>query len=174
MKRLIALAVLCLLPGCSSPEIEDYAGETPTLDIREYMNGQLTAKGIIKDYTGQVTSSFVVDIDASWDGDVGTLDERFLFNDGTTDRRVWTIAFDDHHYFTGKADDVVGEAYGAQFGNSLNMHYVLRAERGDGTIDLHMDDWMHLVDKDTLINHTIMRKFGVKVGEVIISFEKHE
>ncbi len=172
MKRLFALTLLYLLPACSSPQIEDYAGETPTLDIRSYMNGQLTAKGIIKDFTGEVTSSFVVDIDASWDGDVGTLDEHFTFNDGTTDRRVWTITFENYHYFTGQADDVIGEARGAQFGNSLNMQYVLRAERGDGTIDLHMDDWMHLIDEKTLINHTIMSKFGVKVGEVLIAFEK--
>ena len=35
-----------------------------------------------------------------------------------------------------------------------------------------MDDWMYLMDEDTLINRTLMSKFGVEVGQVTLFFRR--
>jgi hypothetical protein len=82
------------------------------LDLREYFNGTLDAHGIFQDRSGKVVKRFKVVIDASWKGDTGTLDERFTYSDGSTQRRVWTITHLGAHRYTGRADDVVGEARG--------------------------------------------------------------
>ena len=37
---------------------------------------------------------------------------------------------------------------------------------------LSMDDWMYLMDEDTLINRTSMSKFGVEVGQVTLFFRR--
>jgi hypothetical protein len=104
---------------------------------------------------------------------MGTLDEKFVFDDGRTDERIWTITVDeDGHHFTGTAADVIGEAKGKQYGNTLNMKYTLRIPRGDSTIDLAMDDWMYLIEGDKLLNLTTMKKFGLTVGKLTIMFEK--
>lgn len=34
------------------------------------------------------------------------------------------------------------------------------------------DDWMFLVDDKVLLNRVTMRKFGIRVGEVTLSFRK--
>jgi hypothetical protein len=109
----------------------------------------------------------------TWNGNTGTLDEDFVFSDGRKDKRVWTVKFTDDHRFTATAHDVIGEAVGTQHGNAVNMKYTLRVKRSNGDmIDLTMDDWMYLLDDKTLINRTKMKKFGLTVGELVITFRK--
>jgi hypothetical protein len=162
-----------LLGGCSGYTTQDYAANSPKLDIREYLNGPLTASGILFDYSGKADLMFHVTMTGRWNGNTGTLEEHFTFSDGRTDQRTWTIRFTDDHHFTATAGDVIGEAKGSQHGNAVNMRYVLDAKRaGGGTITLSMDDWMYLLDEKTLINRTKMRKFGLTVGELVITFHK--
>ncbi|MEO6626761.1 MAG: DUF3833 family protein [Burkholderiaceae bacterium] len=39
-------STITLLVGCASPQIADYARETPRLDLRKYFDGPLLAHGI--------------------------------------------------------------------------------------------------------------------------------
>ena len=43
----------------------------------------------------------------------------------------------------------------------------------DGKIyEVQMDDWMYLVDERVMLNKARMRKFGLPLGEVTLSFYK--
>jgi hypothetical protein len=86
--------------------------------------------------------------------------------------RKWHIEFSDNSMFVAGAGDVIGEAKGIQNGNAINMHYVLSVPYDGSTINLKMDDWMYLVDKDIILNRTSMKKFGFKVGEVVLFMKK--
>jgi len=171
-KFILALAVVAGLAGCGSQALEDYSGGQPELDLRAYLNGPLTASGIFFDRAGRAELRFVVDMEGTWQGNTGTLAERFRYSDGRTDERVWTLRFQDEERFTGTADDVVGEALGMQTGNAAKMTYRLRIPREDDEIVVSMEDWFYLQDDGTLINRTTMRKFGVMVGELVIAFRK--
>ena len=35
-----------------------------------------------------------------------------------------------------------------------------------------MDDWMYLIDDRVMLNRATMSKFGVRLGEVFLSFTK--
>ena len=170
--RCVFAGVIFCLTGCSSVTTKDYADVQPKLDIREFLNGKLEAWGVIIDYTGKADLHFYVTMEGTWDGNKGRLEEYFVFSDGKKDERIWTIEFTDDHHFTATAPDVIGAAKGSQHGNTMNMRYVLDVPRGDSSIHLSMDDWMHLVDEKTLINRTKMRKFGITVGELVIAFRK--
>jgi hypothetical protein len=53
------------------------------------------------------------------------------------------------------------------------MGYVLNAKRASGEmITLTMDDWMYLLEDNVLINRTKMKKYGLNVGELVITFKK--
>jgi len=171
-KFLFALAVVAGLGGCSSQVLEGYSGGQPELDLREYLNGSLTASGVFFDRTGRADLRFVVDMEGTWRGNIGTLAEQFRYNDGRTDERIWTLRFQDDERFFGTADDVVGEASGMQAGNAAQMTYDLRIPREDDEIVVSMEDWFYLLDDGTLINRATMRKFGVMVGELVIAFRK--
>lgn len=173
MKRILVLMVALFgLWGCSSVDIDKYRSETPVLDLREYFNGTLEAHGIFQDRSGEVVKRFTVIIDASWQGEVGTLDERFTYSDGTTQRRVWTITRTGEGRYVGRADDVVGEARGEEAGNALRWRYVLALPVDGKVYNVDFDDWMFLMDDRVMLNRSVMSKWGFRLGEVTLSFYK--
>jgi hypothetical protein len=165
------LGAAVLLGGCAT-QITAYEGREPALDLREYFDGPLVAWGIVQDRSGEMTRSFRVDMVGRWDGDTGVLEEDFSWSDGTTERRVWTFRRLDARNYIGTAGDVVGEAVGEARGNALRWQYTLALPWNDGTINVFLDDWMWLVQDDILVNRSEIRKFGLRVGEVTIFFQK--
>lgn len=173
LKTLVWLSfAVAILSGCASPSLDDYRGRTPTLVPQQFFQGTLSARGVVKNFSGKVIRTFDADIEASWDSDgVGTLNEVFRFSDGEIQKRVWTLTPNDEGY-RANAGDVVEPGTMRWQGNAINMNYVLRVAYGDGTIDLRMDDWMYLVAPGTVINQTTMSKWGVDVGELVLVIQK--
>lgn len=173
--RLLIAFMAALLAGCSSVDPQVYAKDKPPLDLRRYFDGALEGHGMFVNRSGQVERRFVVRINASWQGEVGTLDEDFVWSDGKTERRIWTLrpVASQPGRWTGTAADVVGEASGIVSGNALNWTYTfaLKTESGSSW-HIDFDDWMYLVDERVLLNRAVMRFWGFTVGEVLISFRK--
>jgi Protein of unknown function (DUF3833) len=166
------LATATLLAACASPQPADYAALTPRLDLRSYFDGPLVAHGIVTDRNGRLLQRFTVQLTGRWQGNTGTLDERFTYADGRQEQRVWTLTRLDDGRYTGRAADVVGDAVGQAAGPALNWRYTLRLPVDGRTWDLELDDWMFLVDDQVMINRAQMRKFGLLAGEVLIAFRR--
>jgi len=164
--------IAAILAGCTSVDIENYADNTPRLDIAEYFAGDTRAWGIVQDYSGEIQRQFTVDIQGSYDGETLVLDEAFVFANGETDRRVWTFERIDEHTWRGSANDVEGDVDAQQYGNAFHMQYPLDIEVSGRNLTFMMDDWMYLQPDGKLINRTAMRKFGITLGEITLVFEK--
>lgn len=172
MKRLLLAVCSTLgLASCSSPGVDSFRNESPKLDLRQYFDGTVDAWGIVRDRDGTISQRFTVEIRATWNGDVGTLDEQFRYSDGRTQQRVWTLRKSGDNY-VGTAPDVVGEAKGAAAGNAFRLQYVLDYPYRSSTIHLNVDDWMYLVDDKVLLNRSSITKLGFEVAQVMISFRK--
>jgi 5-hydroxyisourate hydrolase-like protein (transthyretin family) len=170
---LAAAAPALLIAGCASaPVPADYAAEKPALDLKRYFDGELVAHGIFTDRAGKVARRFTVQMTGTWQGNQGTLDERFTYSDGKTERRVWRLTDLGGGRYTGRADDVVGEAQGQAAGNALNWRYTLRLPVDGKVYEVQFDDWMYLVDERVMLNKARMSKFGIYLGEVTLSFTK--
>ena len=170
-----AVGLALAAAGCaSSPTPSDYAAEKPVLDLARYFNGEISAHGIFTDRSGSVKRRFVVQMLCTWQGDDGTLDERFTYSDGKTERRVWRIRRTAPGRYIGRADDVVGEAIGEAAGNALNWRYTLRLPVDDKVYEVQFDDWMYLVDEQVMLNKATMSKFGIRLGEVTLAFRKRQ
>lgn len=170
--RLSLILLVVLLAGCSSVDIERYAGSTPTLDIGEYFEGRTRAWGMVQDYSGEVQRRFTVVIDGTLEGDTLTLDERFTYQDGETDRRVWTFERQDDTTWLGRANDVEGPVEARQVGHAFTMRYRLPVEVSGREITFTLDDWMYLQPDGRLINRTAMSKFGITLAEITIVFDR--
>jgi len=169
----VTLAALTTLAGCASkPTPADYAREQPVLDLRSYFNGPMTAHGVFIDRSGKVVKRFTVKLVGTWQGDTGVLEEDFVFSDGTTDRRVWTLTDQGNGKWTGTASDVVGQAQGEAAGNALNWRYTLKLPVDGRVYEVQFDDWMFLVDEQVMLNRAVMSKFGIRLGEVLLSFHR--
>ena len=174
MKRrlLVLLLAGALLGGCSGVEVEHYADQQPRLDLPSFFVGPVQAWGIFEDRSGEVIKRFHVDISSRREGEQLILDERFLYSDGTRQRRVWTLTPAGDGRWRGRADDVLGEAQGEIAGNALRWRYQLNLPVDDTTYVVDFDDWMYLMDADTLINRSSMSKFGVELGQVTLFFRR--
>lgn len=176
MKKTISIILLSMsLLSCSNIKPKDYQANTPKLDIREYLSGKITAWGMLEDRSGKITRRFTVDMEGKWNGNEGVLEEYFTFDDGEKSKRIWTIKFSDDHKFTASAGDVIGEAKGSQYGNAMQMNYVLDlvVDKEKGTkYKVALDDWMYLLDDKTLVNKSTIKKFGITFAKLTIFFKK--
>lgn len=169
------IAILCTvlgLSGCAGVSPEAYRDQTPRLDIATYFNGPLTAWGYFADRSGEVKRRFTVKMTGEWNGNQGVLTEDFSWSDGTKTQRIWRISKTDDHRYIGRADDVKGEATGVAYGNALQWRYTLLLPVDGKTYEVQFDDWMYLMDGEMMLNKSEMRKFGFKLGEVVIAFRK--
>ena len=174
-RRHVLLALLAgsaVLAGCASPQVSDYAQQRPKLELDRYFNGRIRAHGIFQKRGGEVVRRFTVVMDCHWEGNQGVLDEAFSYSDGSTQRRVWRLTKHADGRYTGRADDVVGEAEGQESGNAFRWHYTLRLPVDGKEYDVQFDDWMFLVDERVMLNRATMSKFGITLGEVLLSFTK--
>lgn len=171
-KMAAALCSILMFAGCAGPRVDGYQNDKPVLDLKQYFDGDVLGWGMFQNRSGKVVKRFHVNIKGSWKGDVGTLEENFTYSDGTESRRVWTVTRIDANNYTGTAADVIGEATGVASGNAVRWRYVLALEVDGKTYQVNFDDWMYLVDENTLMNRSEMKKFGFRLGEVILAFRK--
>lgn len=168
---LSALGVVSL-SGCAGVSVESYKSETPVFSLREYFNGPVRAWGIFTDRSGQVQKRFSVEMNCSWQGEAGTLDESFLYSDGTRQRRIWHLLDRGQGRFEGRADDVVGVALGETSGNAFRWSYTMALKVGEQVWHVEFDDWMYLMDGQVLLNKSAMSKWGIHLGDVTLSFTR--
>ncbi len=172
MFRIIVLLLVLPLASCTPVTLQTYQNESPKLDMRTFFDGRIDAWGMFQKRSGEVVKRFHVQMDAHSEGDKLILDERFTYNDGTKQRRVWTLTSPSEGVWRGIADDVVGEALGEVQGNTLRWRYTLQLPV-DGTVyEVKLDDWMYLIDENTMANRSFMSKFGVEVGQITLFFRK--
>lgn len=169
----LMLSCLSLLFGCGTTvSPSDYAAEKPTLDLQTYFNGTIDAWGMFQDRSGKVVKRFTVVMRCTWQGDVGTLDEDFTYSDGKKQKRIWTLKKVGPNRYVGNASDVVGEAVGIVSGNALRWQYVLALPVDDQVYNMTFEDWMFQMDDKVMLNRAVMSKFGIRLGEVTLSFTK--
>ena len=176
--RLVAFALLALAAACTGkPSFDDPSLSDRKLDLEQFFDGDLVAYGQFQDVLGTVRRSFTVDITGEWNGEVLLLMEDFVYEDGATEQRVWTLTKTGDDTWAGTAPGVIGTATGREQDNRFNWQYEidLPVPSADGTVDtlrVTFDDWMWLQSDTRLLNRAYIKRFGVDIGDVIISFEK--
>jgi hypothetical protein len=154
-------------------QLEDFKDKRPEFIPQEYFNGKMTAYGLVKDRSGQIIRTFKGLLIGSWDEKgIGTLDEKFVYDDGEELKRVWTLKPTGEKSFDATAHDIVGTAKMKSLGNTVMIDYVMRVPYNDSTINISVRDWLHLQEDGVIINHSKMKKFGFTVGELVITIIK--
>ncbi|MEM8789696.1 MAG: DUF3833 domain-containing protein [Pseudomonadota bacterium] len=171
--RVLAMAAMVFLAACAGrPGLEDEKLSARALDLEVFFDGQLKAYGQFQDRFGTARRRFEVDILGEWDGRTLTLTKDFVYEDGSTERRVWTLTKTGAQTWQGTAPGVIGMASGEERGDTFNWRYTIDLPVPDGTLRVTFDDWMWLLDENRLLNRAYMDRFGIEIGEVIIFFER--
>ena len=171
--KLIAVCLLCLqLSSCAMDDLSRYQNSQPQLDLEKYFLGTVDAWGMFQQRGGKVVKRFHVVIEGKKIDGKLVLDEQFVYDDGSRQQRIWRLSKQSDGSWLGLADDVKGEAIGKISGNTLNWRYTLLLPVDGSIYQMQMDDWMYLLDEQTLINRASMSKFGVEVGQVTLFFRR--
>lgn len=177
MRRLALLSVLLLSACAGRPSFDDPSLSTRELELEEFFDGKLVAHGQFQDLLGTVRRQFVVTIDGDWDGERLRLVEDFVYEDGSTEQRVWTLRKTGEETWEGTAPGVIGVAKGEERGDRFNWRYTIdlpvpSASGPTETVRVSFDDWMWQLSNDRLFNRAYLRRAGVTLGDVSIWFEK--
>jgi len=146
---------------------EDYEAQGPQFDLREHLNGPIVCEGVVYGPTGRVSSRFVAEMEGRWDGNVGTLTERFKYDSGSVQNREWHLTVGRDGAIKAEAQDVVGTGSGKQTGRGVLLNYRIQLPKESGGHLLDATDWMYLVENGAIINRSQFRKFGFQVAELV-------
>lgn len=146
----------------------DYAAASgPQFDLRRHLNGAILCEGVIYGPLGRVTSRFVGEFEARWDGDTGVMKEHFRYENGATQDREWHLHIDAGGRIRATAPDVVGTATGVQAGPTVQLRYRIRLPQEAGGHVLNTTDWMYLAPNGTIVNRSQFLKFGIQMAELV-------
>ena len=174
MKKSLLAALCGMLTACASPDVQQYQKSEPKLDLAQYFVGRTDAWGMFQKRSGEVVKRFYVEMIGTQNQGKLVLDERFKYDDGTTQQRIWTLVQQADGNWRGTADDVKGEAIGKISGNALNWQYTMFLPVDGKTYEVQCDDWMFLIDSKSMMNRASMQKFGFELGQVTLFFKKRD
>ena len=152
---------------------EDFKDTQPEIKIEKYFEGKVKAWGVLQNRKGKVTRQFTADMFGNFENNILTLKEDFYWRDGENQKRIWKIEKIDEHNYIGKASDVVGEAKGFSYGSAFKFEYDLLIPIKGREIKISFDDWIFKQDEKVAINRATLTKFGFKVGELTVVFQKN-
>jgi Protein of unknown function (DUF3833) len=176
--RSTALMFVLVLAACTGkPSFNDASLSTRNLELERFFDGNLVAYGQFQDVFGAVRRQFTVKINGDWDGQRLLLVEDFVYEDKSTEQRVWTLVKTGDETWRGTAPGVIGEAVGVEQGDRFNWRYTIDlpvpAAGGPAeTVRVTFDDWIWLQSETRAFNRAYMQRYGVDVGDVSIWFEK--
>lgn len=173
--RILMMGVLGVfagfLSGCKE-KVSFYSQQKPTLDLKQYFNGDIQAFGVVQNFQGKVIRRFEVKMTGSWQEDTGTLIEHFIYDDGEKQERTWIIKKVGDNKFEGRAADILDVATGICSGNAMQWKYKMDLKVGNSTYKITFDDWMYLINDTVLINRSYLKKFGITVAELTLCMQK--
>lgn len=152
----------------------DYKGKGPDFDLRHHLSGPLLCEGVIYGPTGRVTSRFVADFNARWEGNTGVMTEAFRYDSGAIQNREWRLTLGNDGKIRAEAPDVVGVGTGTAEGPAVLLEYAIRLPADAGGHVLDVTDWMYLMENGTIMNRSQFRKFGIKVAELVATMRRKE
>ncbi|WP_415900731.1 DUF3833 family protein [Neptuniibacter sp. QD48_11] len=142
------------------------------LNLFEYFRGETMAYGLFEDRFGNIRRLFTVAIKGTVLDDQLTLEEDFFYEDGEFENRTWVIKRGQNAVYSGTAGDVLGRAEGKQSKARFAWRYDMLLNVSGRQHKVKFDDWMFLMPNNVLLNRAVVKKFGIKLGTVFISFSK--
>lgn len=159
-----------------SPDASQFpsAAHPVRFEPERFFTGFLKASGMFVDRFGTVQRRFVADIRCEQNDNGFSLHEAFLFDDGQREERVWHISRQTEDGFIGTCADVAGQATGHLKGPALQWRYDFYLDIYGKRVKVRFDDLMVQQSASVVLNRAKVRKFGLLLGELFITFHRED
>ena len=146
--------------------------DSASFDIMAYFEGRTLADGVFENRNGKIKRRFTLDMTGTAAGNSLTLAETFLFDDGERQARTWILHRGEGEAFTGTCADAVSTAHGRFGAGRASLSSELRLTLGGRRIALRFDDVFYQTGGGTVLNRSMVSKWGIRLGQVLILFRK--
>ena len=138
----------------------------------DFFNGDLRASGMFIDRFGNIQKRFSATVLCEPANDGFVLNEHFTFDDGKQETRIWQIKRTSDRQYIGTTDDVKDQAKGTLTAIGLLWRYDFYLELFGRRVLVNFNDKMIMQSSDVVLNHATITKYGLKLGELFISFHR--
>jgi hypothetical protein len=146
--------------------------ERGPIEITTFFAGTTVANGVFEDRSGRPRRRFSAQLFGQWEGSTFVLDETLSYDDGMVERRVWRIKSGQKGSFSATCAECVGQADGRHSTDGWRMRYQFRLGLARRSLTVAIDDRVYLTGPFTAINRATVCKFGVRLGDILIVYEK--
>jgi hypothetical protein len=142
-------------------------------ELTSFFEGRTRAWGVFEDRFGRVRRRISVEMNGSWEDETFVLDETFVYDTGAREERTWRITPSGGGRFTATCPDCIGSATGQSDENSIHMRYRFRLKLEARELSVEFDDRIYRMGDTIAVNRATMRKWGVKLGELSLFFQRN-
>jgi hypothetical protein len=146
----------------------------PAFDPITFWTGHTASWGVIENRDGAPTTIITTSTDATAEGVNGLHMVQHVTTGGHDTVRDWYMRRLGDGHFEATANDVVGAARGSSSGRTFHWTWILATNPGNCLFNVSMEQWMYLADNGTLMNRTVITKFGVRLAEISEQFVRRE
>ena len=146
--------------------------QRPRFELTSFLEGPTRAWGIFEDRFGRLRRRFEVEMHGRWCDGVFLLEERFIYDTGEREERVWRVTPEAGGRFTATCPDCIGRAVGVCDESSVHMRYRFRLKMQAREVTVDFLDRIYRMGDRTAVNRATMSKWGVKLGELSLFFER--
>lgn len=141
------------------------------LALEDFFKGKTYAYGRFGAING-TTRTFRVDLTGRVRGDVLTLREHFIYDDGERDTKTWIFTRTGPGTYSGTREDVIGETTVRVSGNVARFTYRVDLNPGGKPNIVRFHDKLTLKSDGTLRNTALVTKFLLPVARVKVNFAR--
>ena len=144
----------------------------PELSLENYFSTKVIALGYMSFfYPVKKVKDLRIHFSGKFKNNTLTLKENYQDNDSEA-FRIWYFKKNSTHNYIGKEKSVKGDINVSLYANKLSMEYQFRTNYKKIFFNVAVKDNMYLVDKHTLINKTIISKYGFTIAESFLVYKK--
>ena len=140
--------------------------------LTQFFEGECEAHGLIIDRFGKVRQRIHVIMRGYWEDQAFRLNETFTYQDGRIEQRFWRVELNCDGTFSAVSGDLKTPATGVADPNYVKMAYEFLVPIGSREFRLKFDDRMYRINDTVLYERAAMKKFGILVAEIILTFHK--
>lgn len=139
--------------------------------FEDYFAGRTVAYGTFSAING-VKRTFRVDLRGTWDGKTLKLVEKFKYDDGERDTKIWYFTKTGSGQYVGRRSDVEGVANVTIRDMTARYGYKLYLDAKNRRNLVHFQDKMVLLKDGTVRNTATVFKSIFPVGRVVVNFAR--
>ena len=140
--------------------------------MESYFSNKVTALGYMTFfYPIKTIKDIKINFSGKFHKNTLTLKENYTDNDSKV-LRVWSFKKKSSSCYIGKESNVKGTIKVSIYGNKLNMKYRFKTNYKKIYFSVNVKDNMYLVDEETLINTTVVSKYGIALAESFLVYKK--